>query len=65
MRVAFGREMKKQASNEILKLVLKMSKSAVFSLVRQVIKYPNQLQVQVGVGYMQMRTYFNCFTSLL
>ena len=37
-----------------------MSKSAVFSLVRQVIKYPNRLQVKVGVGYVRLRIHFTC-----
>ena len=43
----------------LFKLVLKTSKSAVFSLVRQVIKYPNRLQVQVGLGYVRLTVKFN------
>lgn len=60
MRVAFGRKKEKTSEKATLfKLVLKMSKSAIFSLVRQEIKYPNRLQVQVGVGYIKLRVKIN------
>ena len=60
MRVAFGRKKEKTSEKATLfKLVLKMSKSAIFSLVRQVIKYPNRLQVQVGLGYVRLTVKFN------
>lgn len=54
---AFSLPCRDKARNTVYKNVYRVQSLSV--LVRQVIKYPNQLQVQVGVGYIKLRVKIN------